>query len=83
VHGPPGPKRGDWVAVTDRGERIGVALTTRPGVRPVYVSVGNGLGLLPSARIVLATSLPKQRLPEPIRQADRLSRRLARAATTT
>lgn len=80
VHGPPGRKSGDWVAVTDRGERIGVALTTRPGTRPVYVSVGNGLGLLPAARIVLATTLVKHRLPEPIRQADLRSRRLARSA---
>lgn len=77
-HGRPGTKAGDWVSVTDRGERVGVALTTQADAKPVYVSVGNGLGLLPAARIVLATVV-KHRLPEPIRQADLRSRRLARA----
>jgi deoxyribonuclease V len=77
VHGKPGPNQGDWVSVTDRGERIGVALTLKPRTSPVYVSVGNGIGLLPAARIVLATAA-KHRLPEPIRQADLRSRKLAR-----
>ncbi len=79
THGKPGPKAGEWVAVTDRGEKLGVALTTKSKTRPVYVSVGNRIGLLPAARIVLACS-GRYRLPEPIRQADLRSRRLARAA---
>lgn len=78
VHGPPGPRAGDWAAVTDRGERVGLALRTRERGRPVYVSVGNRLGLLPAARIVLS-AVARHRLPEPLRQADLLSRRLARA----
>jgi len=79
VHGKPGPKAGEWVAVTDRGERLGVALTTKARAKPIYVSVGHGIGLLPAARIALACSV-RHRLPEPIRQADLRSRRLARAA---
>ena len=82
VHAPPGPNVGDWVGVTDRGERVGVALTTKARCKPVYVSVGNGIGLLPAARIVLATAT-KYRLPEPIRQADQRSRRLAREGIVT
>lgn len=81
VHAPPGPRVGDWTSVTDRGERIGLALRTKERARPVYVSVGNGLGLLPAARIALST-VGRQRLPEPIRQADARSRRLARAAAS-
>ncbi len=79
THGEPGPKPGAWAALTDRGEQIGIVLRTRRGVRPVYVSVGHGLGLLPSARIVLAC-VTRYRLPEPIRQADLRSRRMARTA---
>ena len=66
----------------DRGERIGVALTHEGAHRkPIYVSVGNGLGLLPAARIVLST-VTRYRLPEPVRQADLRSRRLARLSAT-
>jgi deoxyribonuclease V len=79
VHGPPGPKPGDWVAVTHHGERLGIALTTRARSKPIFVSVGNGIGLLPAGRIALAC-VGRYRLPEPIRQADLRSRRLARAA---
>lgn len=78
VHPPPGPRPGDWSAVVDRGERVGVALRTKARTAPVYVSVGNGLGLLPSARIVLST-VTRHRLPEPLHLADRRSRALARA----
>jgi deoxyribonuclease V len=78
VHGEPGRSFGNWVALTNRGKRIGVALTTRDNTRPVYVSTGHRIGLLPAARIVLAC-VKKFRIPEPIRQADQRSRRAARA----
>lgn len=77
VHGEPGRNFGDWVAVTDKGRRIGLALTTRANVKPVYVSIGNRIGLIPAARIVLAC-VKRYRIPEPIRQADRRSREMAR-----
>lgn len=79
THQRPGTHKGDWVEVTDHGERVGVALTTRAGTQPVYVSVGHRIGLLPAARIVLACA-SRYRIPEPIRQADLRSRRLAREA---
>ena len=78
-HGRPGRRRGDWVALTYARRRVGVVLTTREGTKPVYVSVGNGIALFPAARRVLDLAV-KYRLPEPIRQADLISRRLARAA---
>lgn len=81
VHTAPGPKPGDWAGVIDRGERIGVALRTKARTAPIYVSVGSGLGLLPSARIVLST-VTRYRVPEPVRQADLRSRRLARLSAT-
>jgi len=78
-HGRPGRKRGDWMPLVLRRRRIGLVLTTRDGTKPVYVSVGHRIALFPAARRVLETCT-KYRLPEPIRHADRISRRLARAA---
>ncbi len=78
VHRPPGRKYGDWRPIELKGKRIGLVLTTRDGVKPVFVSVGNRVGLMPAARAVLKTCT-KFRLPEPIRAADALSRKAARA----
>jgi deoxyribonuclease V len=77
-HWKAGKKRGDWRPIVFQGRRVGVALTTRDGVQPVYVSVGNRIGLLPAARRVLDCAT-RYRLPEPIRHADAASRRLARS----
>lgn len=81
THGKAGKKQGDWRPLEWKGRRIGLVLTTQDGVSPVYVSVGNRIGLLPAARRVLQT-VTTHRLPEPIHQADAISRRLARAART-
>lgn len=72
-HGPLGPARGDWTPLVDRGEVIGAALRTRPGVRPVYVSIGHRVCLATAIAIVLQCT-GRFRLPEPIRAADRLSK---------
>ena len=78
-HVKPGRKRGDWVTLTYGRRRVGLVLTTRDDTKPVFVSVGNGISLFPAARRVLETAT-RYRLPEPIRWADRLSRKLARTA---
>jgi deoxyribonuclease V len=82
THAPAGRRRGEWRSLLWKGRLIGLALTTRDGTKPVYVSVGNRIGLFPAARRVLACTT-RYRLPEPIRQADALSRRAARAAART
>ncbi|MDJ0976582.1 MAG: deoxyribonuclease V [Planctomycetota bacterium] len=79
THGEPGPESGEWTPLMDKGRRIGLVVRTRDEVKPVYVSVGNNVGLLPAARVVLATCT-RFRLPNPIRHADRMSRALARMA---
>jgi deoxyribonuclease V len=81
-HGPAARRRGGWVSLDWHGKRIGLALTTRDGTKPIYVSVGHRIGLFPAARRVLTTAT-RTRLPEPIRHADALSRRLAREARDT
>lgn len=79
-HEEPGPALGDWSPLTHDGRRIGVVLRTRERVKPLYVSVGHRIGLMPAVRVVLAC-VTKYRLPEPIREADRRSRSMARGAT--
>ncbi|MCC5578349.1 endonuclease V [Microtetraspora sp. AC03309] len=79
AYGDPPPERGSWAPIVDRGDMVGRALRTRDGVKPVFVSQGHRVGLDNACRHVLRLA-PAYRLPEPIRQADRLSRSGARTA---
>jgi len=63
---------GAWQPLLDRGEVVGVALRTRPGVKPVYVSVGHRLSLETAIDLVLRCTR-NFRLPEPIRHAHHLA----------
>jgi deoxyribonuclease V len=67
-----GSQRGEWVPLVDDGERIGVVLRTRTGVRPVYVSVGHRISLETAIDYVLRCTT-RYRLPETTRQAHRLA----------
>ena len=62
----PGPNRGDWSPLLDRGETIGAVVRTRARVKPLFVSPGHQCDLASSMRVVLATS-PRLRLPVPAR----------------
>lgn len=73
----PGEDRGCWSALRADGETVGRVLRTRSGVKPVFVSVGHRISLDRATALVLA-SCTRYRLPEPIRLADQLSRRLLR-----
>jgi deoxyribonuclease V len=53
-------------------EIVGLALRTRKGVKPVYVSVGHKIDLPSATEIILACS-KGFRLPEPIRYAHNLA----------
>lgn len=68
----PGQARGARTELVDRGEVIGTVLRTRDGVKPIFVSVGYGLPLPDCVEWTLRVT-PRFRLPEPIRQADRLA----------
>lgn len=52
----------------DQGERIGMVLRTRKGVKPVFVSQGHRMTLPRAIQIVLSAQ-GRCRLPEPIRMA--------------
>ena len=72
---PPGEERGSWSPIYVDGEVKGVALRTRKGVKPVFVSPGH-LADVESAREVVLACTGRYRLPEPVRQAHLLSQRL-------
>ncbi len=61
-------EHGSYSELVDRGETIGVALRTRSGVKPVYVSVGHNIDLASSLQWVLKCCRG-HRLPEPTRLA--------------
>jgi deoxyribonuclease V len=69
----PGPEKGDRSPLVDKDEVIGVALRTRPGTRPIFVSIGHRVSLATAIDLVLGCTT-KFRLPETTRVADRLSK---------
>lgn len=65
----PPPQAGATSPMVHRGEVIGVALRTRAGVKPIYVSVGHLIDL-ESATALALTCTAQYRIPEPTRLAD-------------
>jgi len=64
-------RKGAKTPLMHHGERIGLALRTRDGVKPIYVSIGHRLSLRSATTIVLKCCT-QYRLPEPTRLADQL-----------
>jgi deoxyribonuclease V len=58
---------------------VGLILRTRKGVKPLYLSPGHLITLEESREITLGC-VTKYRIPQPLRRADQLSRRLQAAA---
>jgi deoxyinosine 3'endonuclease (endonuclease V) len=52
----------------------------RANKKPIYISVGHGLALETAIKIVSNLILPKERIPEPLRLADRFSKNHARSS---
>ena len=72
-HAPLSEEAGAWVPLRADGEAIGAVLRTRAHVKPIIVSSGHRISLETSLRYVLACCRG-YRLPEPTRQADKLSK---------
>ena len=70
-HTPGGPPR--------RGEIVGAILRTRPGVRPIFVSIGHRVSLARALELTLAVC-DGYRIPRPTREADQWVERLKREA---
>ncbi|HLB29643.1 MAG TPA: deoxyribonuclease V [Dehalococcoidia bacterium] len=67
-HDPVGDEEGSWAPLADKGESVGVALRTRRGAGPIYVSIGHRIGL-EEARGWALRLCRGYRLPEPCRLA--------------
>lgn len=68
---PPG-LRGASVPLLDHGETIGAVLRSRPGVKPLYISIGHRISLATALDYVMAC-VTRYRLPETTRWAHRLA----------
>ncbi|MCE9624053.1 MAG: deoxyribonuclease V [Deltaproteobacteria bacterium] len=66
----PGPKRGDFSDLSDKGEVIGAVLRTKEGVSPIFLSTGHRVSLRSALRLTLACHQGR-RIPKPTREADR------------
>jgi len=76
-HGKLGKKRGSTAPLIDDDEVIGMAVRTRDGVRPVYVSIGHRMDLKTAVELVLRMSTG-YREPETTRRSHRLVNELRR-----
>ncbi|KZL26482.1 endonuclease V [Pseudovibrio sp. WM33] len=70
--------RGDHSPILEHGVVLGEQLITQNEVKPLYISVGHKVSLKRSLQETLNFA-PDYRLPEPIRQADHLSRSILKS----
>jgi deoxyribonuclease V len=76
----PGLMKGDWTYLFHRGAKVGAVIRTRSFVKPLFISPGHLADIESSVEIVLKCT-SSFRIPEPLRAADRLSRKLKRDYT--
>jgi deoxyribonuclease V len=74
-HGEVGQRKGDSQVLTFDERAVGAVLRTRHGVKPLYVSPGFRIDLEGAVNVVLKTTT-RYRVPEPLRQAHRLSKEI-------
>jgi deoxyribonuclease V len=68
-----GEEAGSWVPLVYKKETIGAVVRTRTKVNPMFISPGHLISIETSVRYVLECG-KGYRLPEPTRQADKLSK---------
>jgi deoxyribonuclease V len=71
----PGSGKGDWEPLRYREALVGAVLRTRDNVKPLFVSPGHRVDVNTAIGIVLSC-LGRYRIPEPVRCADMLSKKL-------
>ena len=72
----PGPSRGSFELIQKDGNDVGVVLRTKDRVKPVFVSPGYRIDLPTSIQVVLE-SCQGFRIPEPLRLAHQISKRIS------
>jgi deoxyribonuclease V len=71
----PDVTKGIWTYLYYKGMKVGAVLRTRSNVKPVFVSPGHMIDIDSSVEVVMKCVL-KYRIPEPLRMADYLSKKL-------
>jgi deoxyribonuclease V len=74
THGELGRTKGSTTPLLDGDDLIGMVVRTRTNVGPVYVSAGHRILLEEAVELTLACA-SRYKVPEPTREAHRLSRR--------
>ena len=73
----PRNRKGGYSSLRFKGKTVGVVLRTRDNVKPLFVSPGHLINLKGAIDVVLQC-ISKYRIPEPLRCADNLSKKLKR-----
>jgi deoxyribonuclease V len=74
-HDEPGWEKGAWSPLRFEDKIIGAVLRTRDNTRPLFISPGHKIDLESSIRLALACTRAF-RIPDPLRCADMLSRKI-------
>jgi deoxyribonuclease V len=74
----PGRRAGQWTPLRYQGKIVGAVVRTRDGTKPLFVSPGHRIGLAGSIRLAVSCTRG-YRIPEPLRRADALSKKLRRS----
>lgn len=73
----PAPEKGNWTYLYYRGMKVGAVLRTRSNVKPLFISPGHLVDIRSSVEIVMRC-VSGFRIPEPLRMADGLSKKMKR-----
>ncbi len=76
-HAEPDNKKGSWSKLMYDGRIVGATVRTKNGVRPLFISPGHKITLDDALRVIIACT-DRYRVPEPLRCADMLSKRMKR-----
>ena len=74
----PGTKKGNTSSLRYQGNIVGAVVRTRDNVKPVFVSPGHRIDIKASVEIILKCTR-RYRIPEPLRRADYLSKKIKKA----
>ncbi len=75
----PGPTKGNFEWIRREGVRVGAVVRTKEKIKPLFVSPGHRIDLPTSIHLILE-SCKGYRLPEPLRKAHQLSRKMLHRA---
>lgn len=75
IYKEPGVKKGQYSELILNNQVIGFVIRTRENTRPVFVSPGHLIDIISAMEIVISCTT-KFRIPEPIRRADILSKKI-------